>query len=188
MGSCRSRLVGHAMGRRSTTDISRTSGMSCSAWSRSRSLSTSSVRSWATGGGITTPFVFSSMALDLSSSSTKRLMRTFINACADPRPTQHRFREETRFAGPHELVMLLRWGLGRLVRIADDGQEERGLISWDHYTDFRDSELAANFPSMHISLLQNSRPQRRAHLHPTSDFHFRDPLDVVQALDFASLV
>ncbi|KAK0190140.1 hypothetical protein F5146DRAFT_1225067 [Armillaria mellea] len=104
-----------------------------------------------TRGGITTPFVFSSMALDLSSSSTKRLMRTFIDACADPGPKQHRFREEARFAGPHELGMLLRWGLGRLVRIADDGQEERGLISWDHYTDFRDSELAANFPPTHFS-------------------------------------
>ncbi|KAK0486794.1 hypothetical protein EDD18DRAFT_1466838 [Armillaria luteobubalina] len=104
-----------------------------------------------TRGGITTPFIFSSLALDLSSSSTKRLMHTFINACADPgSPKQHRFREEARFAGPHELGMLLRWGLGRLVRIVD-GQEERGLISWDHYTDFRDSELAADFPPTHFS-------------------------------------
>ncbi|KAK0440470.1 uncharacterized protein EV420DRAFT_1132761 [Desarmillaria tabescens] len=103
-----------------------------------------------TRGGITTPFIFSSMALDLSSTSTKRLIRTFIDACADPGSKQHRFREEARFAGPHELGMLLRWGLGRLVRIVD-GQEERGLISWDHYTDFRDSELAANFPPTHFS-------------------------------------
>ncbi|SJL14904.1 uncharacterized protein ARMOST_18380 [Armillaria ostoyae] len=103
-----------------------------------------------TRGGITTPFIFSSMALDLSSTSTKRLMRTFIDACADPGPKLHRFREEARFAGAHELGMLLRWGLGRLVRIVD-GQEERGLISWDHYTDFRDSELAANFPPTHFS-------------------------------------
>ncbi|KAK0201290.1 hypothetical protein DFS33DRAFT_1123669 [Desarmillaria ectypa] len=103
-----------------------------------------------TRGGITTPFIFSSMALDLSSTSTKRLIRTFIDACADPASKQHRFREEARFAGPHELGMLLRWGLGRLVRIVD-GQEERGLISWEHYTDFRDSELAANFPPTHFS-------------------------------------
>ncbi|KAG7442004.1 uncharacterized protein BT62DRAFT_1011045 [Guyanagaster necrorhizus] len=103
-----------------------------------------------TRGGITTPFIFSSMALDLSSTSTKRLIRTFIDACVDPDTKQRRFREEARFAGPHELGMLLRWGLGRLVRIAD-GQEERGIISWDHYTDFRDSELAANFPPTHFS-------------------------------------
>ncbi|KAK0479319.1 hypothetical protein IW261DRAFT_1480216, partial [Armillaria novae-zelandiae] len=89
-----------------------------------------------TRGGITTPF---------------HLIRAFIGACADPgSPKQHRFSEEARFAGTHELGMLLRWGLGRLVRIAD-GQEERGLISCDHYTDFRDSELAADFPPIDFS-------------------------------------
>ncbi|KAK0479296.1 hypothetical protein IW261DRAFT_1480112, partial [Armillaria novae-zelandiae] len=86
--------------------------------------------------GITTPF---------------HLIRAFIDACADPgSPKQHRFSEEARFAGPHELGMLLRWGLGRLVRIAD-GQEERGLISCNHYTDFHDSELAADFPPIDFS-------------------------------------
>ncbi len=150
MGSYHSRSRDHAMGRRSITGTSRTSGTSVLGLEQVSQLVDVVSEELGTRGGITTPFIFSSMALDMSSTSTKRLMRTFIDACADPGPKLHRFREEARFAGPHELGMLLRWGLGRLVRIVD-GQEERGLISWDHYTDFRDSELAANFPPTHFS-------------------------------------
>ncbi|KAF8885202.1 hypothetical protein BD779DRAFT_1534609 [Infundibulicybe gibba] len=93
-----------------------------------------------TRGGITTPFIFSTTALDVSAIAIKRLIRAFLETCFDPsRESEHRWREEARFAGPHELGMCLRWGLARAVRSVG-GQEVRGLIAWDHYLEFRDSE------------------------------------------------
>lgn len=49
------------------------------------------------------------------------------------------FRDEARFAGPHELGMVLRWGLARVVRVAR-GVETRGLIGWDSYLAWRRME------------------------------------------------
>lgn len=89
---------------------------------------------------LTTPFIFSALALDISSSAIKRLIRTFLDTCANPSPeVDQRWHEEARFAGPHELGMCIRWGLARVVRVVG-GQAVRGLISWEHYTEFRDSE------------------------------------------------
>ncbi|KAJ7873772.1 hypothetical protein B0H13DRAFT_2669184 [Mycena leptocephala] len=53
--------------------------------------------------GVTTPFVFSALALD--------------------------WLEEARFAGPHELGMCLRWGLSRVVRV-EGGREVRVCWAW----------------------------------------------------------
>jgi len=99
----------------------------------------------ATRGGITTPFIFSTTALDISSPAIKRLIRAFLGTCT----TNHSahaaaqaelmWRDEARFAGPHELGMCLRWGLARVLR-SMGGQDVRGLVSWDHYIQFRDSE------------------------------------------------
>ncbi|KAF9050962.1 hypothetical protein BDZ89DRAFT_1056868 [Hymenopellis radicata] len=101
-----------------------------------------------TRGGITTPFIFSSSALDLSSSAIKRLVRTFLDAQVSPSPENDtRFQEEARFAGP------MTWEF-RMV----DGREERGLVSWDHYTAFRDGEVAANFPPQHFSTFLPALP------------------------------
>lgn len=98
---------------------------------------------------LTTPFIFSTLALDISSSAIKRLIRAFLETCADPssREAEHRWREEARFAGPHELGMCIRWGLARVVRVVG-GQAVRGLVSWEHYVEFRDSEAG-----MHHSIL-----------------------------------
>lgn len=97
-----------------------------------------------TRGGITTPFIFSNTALDISSSAIKRLIRAFLNTCEQysgykAQEVEMKWREEARFAGPHELGMCLRWGLARVIRSVG-GQDVRGLISWDHYIDFRESE------------------------------------------------
>lgn len=98
-------------------------------------------------GGITTPFIFSTIALDVSYSSIRRLLRAYLDTC-DMRPTpslekaEAKWRDEARFAGLHELGMCLRWGLARVVRI-HRGQEVRGLIPWDQYVRFRDSEAGA---------------------------------------------
>lgn len=93
--------------------------------------------------GLTTPFIFSTLALDISSNAIKRLIQAFLRTCSSPSAESERlWREEARFAGPHELGMCLRWGLARVVRVVG-GQDYRGLIAWDHYTEFRDSEAGA---------------------------------------------
>lgn len=97
-----------------------------------------------TRGGITTPFIFSNTALDISSSAIKRLIRAFLNTCDAhgefrAQEAENKWREEARFAGPHELGMCLRWGLARVIRSVG-GQDVRGLVSWEHYVDFRETE------------------------------------------------
>ena len=90
--------------------------------------------------GLTTPFIFYTVALDASPSSTTRLIETFIQACDSRHPsTDKEWVEEAQFAGPHELGMCLRWGLARAVRIVG-ALEVRGLLSYELYIDWRDSE------------------------------------------------
>lgn len=103
-----------------------------------------------TRGGITTPFIFSTTALDISASSIRRIIRSFLATCANQsgasaQAAEGKWREEARFAGPHELAMCLRWGLARVIRSVG-GQDVRGLVSWEHYVDFRESE-AGRCPS-----------------------------------------
>ncbi|KAF8803980.1 hypothetical protein BYT27DRAFT_7108311 [Phlegmacium glaucopus] len=108
-----------------------------------------------TRGGITTPFIFTTTGLDISSSAIKRLIRTFLNTC-EPHSGQmahqveSQWREEARYVGPHELAMCLRWGLARVIRSVG-GQDVRGLISWEHYVQFRDSEAALGHPATHFA-------------------------------------
>ncbi|KIL57157.1 hypothetical protein M378DRAFT_1029718 [Amanita muscaria Koide BX008] len=60
-----------------------------------------------------------------------------------------KWRDEARFAGMYELGMCLRWGLARAVRTIK-GQEVRGLIPWDIYLKFRESEAAKRYPPGHF--------------------------------------
>ncbi|KAF8966109.1 hypothetical protein BDZ97DRAFT_1917804 [Flammula alnicola] len=121
-----------------------------------------------TRGGVTTPFIFSTTALDISASSIKRIIRTFLNTCEPysgqkAQEAEGKWREEARFAGPHELAMALRWGLARVIRSVG-GQDVRGLVSWEHYVDFRDSEAALGFPPTHFvtSFLPDLAPPLQA--------------------------
>jgi len=61
------------------------------------------------------------------------------NSAAD-----RKWREEAQFSGPHELGMMLRWGLARIIRI-HGGQETRGIIAWEHYLRWRESEAGMWF-------------------------------------------
>lgn len=95
-------------------------------------------------GGVTTPFIFSNTALDISSSAIKRLIRAFLTTCDThsefrAQEAEKKWREEARFAGSHELGMCLRWGLARVIRSVG-GQDVRGLVAWEHYAEFRESE------------------------------------------------
>lgn len=55
------------------------------------------------------------------------------------------FLQEARFAGPHELSMLLKWGLARIARVKT-GYEVRGFIELDHYMTWRASEEGVSAP------------------------------------------
>lgn len=101
-----------------------------------------------------TPFLFSTLAIDLSSNATRRLIESFLGTCAvPPGPPQdvaeQKFAEDAKFAGPHELAMLLRWGLARILRLVE-GQEMKGILNWEFYLRWREDE-AGLFSSL-ISL------------------------------------
>lgn len=104
--------------------------------------------------GLTTPFIFSSLALDVSASAVKRLIDAFLKTCDARRAgdAYEVWREEARLAGPHELGMCLRWGLARIVRIVG-GQEVRGLLSYEHYAEWCQAEAGASLRSSHAAPL-----------------------------------
>ncbi|KAF8217959.1 hypothetical protein K438DRAFT_1796058 [Mycena galopus ATCC 62051] len=94
---------------------------------------------------MSTPFIFSSLALDVRRSGVVRLVNAFLATCTDGngngmgRTGGHdKFVEEARFAGAHELGMALRWGLSRV----EGGREVRGLLSWAWYERWRAEESA----------------------------------------------
>ncbi|KAI0067395.1 hypothetical protein BV25DRAFT_1819719 [Artomyces pyxidatus] len=97
--------------------------------------------------GLTTPFIFSSLALDVSTSGVRRLVQAFLRTCVPfPAPdAESAWRDETRFAGPHELGMCLRWGLARVVRVMG-GHAVRGLVPWESYAEWSESEVARGYP------------------------------------------
>jgi hypothetical protein len=108
-----------------------------------------------TRGGVTTPFIFSTTALDISATSIKRIIGTFLETCQPytgqrAQEAEAKWREEAQFAGPHELAMCLRWGLARVIR-SIGGQDVRGLVSWEQYMDFRESEAAMGYPPAHFA-------------------------------------
>ncbi|TFY76456.1 hypothetical protein EWM64_g7556, partial [Hericium alpestre] len=94
--------------------------------------------------GLTTPFIFSSLAIDVSAAGVRRLVLAFLKTCMPfPAPDADRaWRDEARFAGPHELGMCLRWGLARVVRVYG-GHAVRGLVQWDHYAQWSEAEVGA---------------------------------------------
>ncbi|KAI9507647.1 hypothetical protein F5148DRAFT_1306912 [Russula earlei] len=104
--------------------------------------------------GLTTPFLFSSLALDVISSGVRRLIQAFLRTCVPfPAPDAERtWREEARFAAPAELAMCLRWGLARVRRVSG-GNAVRGFIFWDTYVEWSDAELALDYPATHFEAL-----------------------------------
>ncbi|KAN0128116.1 hypothetical protein V8E53_014097 [Lactarius tabidus] len=104
--------------------------------------------------GLTTPFLFSNLALDVNSSGVRRLIQAFLRSCvAFPALDAERtWREEARFAAPPELAMCLRWGLARVLRVSG-GHAARGLISWDMYVEWSEAELLLDYPTTHFEAL-----------------------------------
>ena len=102
--------------------------------------------------GLTTPLLFSPLAIDIRPNVVRKLIAAFIATCPHhlaPSSTEARWREDSTFAGPHELAMLLRWGLARIVRL-ERGIEVRGFITWDSYVLWRQQEQGHfHFPSFY---------------------------------------
>jgi hypothetical protein len=104
--------------------------------------------------GLTTPFLFSSLALDVNSSGVHRLVQSFLHTCVPfPAPDADRtWREEARFATPPELVMCLRWDLARVLRVFASNAV-RGLISWDAYAEWCKTEIGKRYVLTYLELL-----------------------------------
>ncbi|QRV95888.1 hypothetical protein RhiJN_23906 [Ceratobasidium sp. AG-Ba] len=113
--------------------------------------------------GLSTPLLFSTQALDVSAPRVRNLIRAFLGTCSDPvsRSGDARFREEARFAGPHELAMTIRWGLARIVRMVN-GLETHGFLDFEVYRAWRFSEESKRFPPDHfVSILPSIPPPAR---------------------------
>lgn len=110
--------------------------------------------------GLTTPFIFSTLALDVSAVAVKRLIAAFLKTCT-PHPygeADRQWREEAKFAGPHELGMCLRWGLARVVRVVG-GQEVRGLLSQESYVEWAEAEAGTHLiPGRQLTMLTSHQP------------------------------
>ena len=76
-------------------------------------------------------------------SAVRWLIQTFLKTCSRPEAEADRqWRQEVRLAEPQVLGMTLCWGLARAVRWVG-GHEVRGLVSYDAYLQWRDSEAGA---------------------------------------------
>ncbi|GAW09833.1 hypothetical protein LENED_012030 [Lentinula edodes] len=146
---------------------------------------------------VETPFVFSNggstvsqggggvpVAIDLDAGRVKRLIDKYVEYLTSNsgRNTNLRksgdhiagFDDEARFAGPHELGMLLRWGLARVVRIESSSLPHstttpqnpatphnrtftRGLIPYLAYLNWAKQEHLLSYPLTHFSGLLDTR-------------------------------
>lgn len=111
--------------------------------------------------GLTSPLIFSSMALDLSHHNVTSLIRSFLSS------PKGFYSSETKFANPHDLAAVIKWSLARIGRVfpvpvpalemttsrkGDPQQEEnvfihqRGFLEWDGYMVWATYEKNANYP------------------------------------------
>ncbi|KAK7443796.1 hypothetical protein VKT23_015577 [Stygiomarasmius scandens] len=99
----------------------------------------------ANRGGLSTPFIFSNLAMDIRVGRVRRLIDCFLGTTGkwvppdgsgsfmmsgggltterDREEAERKWREEAKFAGMHEIGMCLRWGLARVVRILTYGPQ-----------------------------------------------------------------
>lgn len=113
-------------------------------------------------GGLTTPFIFSSLSVDLSLSRIKRLIDKFLDTCLgegasgnagrERDEAERLWREEARFASLHDLGVVLRWGLARVLRI-QSGIPVRGLVPLPLYDDWARREDELSYPPTHFPTL-----------------------------------
>ncbi|KNZ61524.1 uncharacterized protein VP01_1389g5 [Puccinia sorghi] len=76
-----------------------------------------------------TPLLFSTHALDISTEGTHSLIRRFVH-------NQHEFPQDLVIHGPENLAAFLKWLLSRYV----NGRGTHGIIAWEQYASWRESE------------------------------------------------
>ncbi|KAF8329758.1 uncharacterized protein EI90DRAFT_1341600 [Cantharellus anzutake] len=123
--------------------------------------------------GLQTPLLFSTQALDVSAARVRSLIRTFLVTCQSPNlphssaprrspmsatQAEAKWREELKFADPHALAMVLKWGLARIARV-QSGFEVRGFISLDDYILWRSKEEELSYPPDHFSAFLSVIPR-----------------------------
>ncbi|KAH7102491.1 hypothetical protein BKA62DRAFT_637553 [Auriculariales sp. MPI-PUGE-AT-0066] len=104
--------------------------------------------------GLTTPLLFSGLALDVSLPFIKRIISSFLRTCPSQTASHEahaRWQEEARVASPNDLAMTLRWALARVVRV-ERGQEARGCLRLDDYIRWRTAESHARYPQNHFEV------------------------------------
>lgn len=134
--------------------------------------------------GVDEPQLLSSMAVDLSASETRRLIRAVVATLRSPTAEADKaFDEELQFAHVLSLVALLKWVLARIgtVTAVRSGSEtlvmrqEHGFVPWMTYTSWRAQEGKDGFSTLSYLLLIQRLEKRTARL-----------LDAV--MDFLALV
>ncbi|KAF9518517.1 hypothetical protein BS47DRAFT_1379808 [Hydnum rufescens UP504] len=108
--------------------------------------------------GVTTPFLFSTQALDVSSSHVRSLVRSFLATC-DPSSSSRWSNARTN--PPHAIAdakwreeHVLKWGLARLARVTS-GFELRGFLDFSDYLAWRIQEEENNYPPNHFLTIFN---------------------------------
>lgn len=112
--------------------------------------------------GLDNPLIFSSMALDLSPTNVASLIRLFATTQPLQRALPPAFLDEIRYANPHDLAALIKWGLARMGRVLAvpvpvPGQKkgevreemvyvhQRGFLDLEAYNAWRDHERRSHY-------------------------------------------
>lgn len=93
--------------------------------------------------GLQIPFLFSSQAIDLNPGAVKRLIDSFLTTCLSG-GSREKWIDDKKFAGVHELGMVMRWGLARIMRRG----ERRGMLDFETYLRWRDDEEGSSILSI----------------------------------------
>ncbi|MBW0485347.1 hypothetical protein O181_025062 [Austropuccinia psidii MF-1] len=99
--------------------------------------------------GLELPLLFSTRALDVSAHATHSLVKSFLNNQLD-------FHNEIKISHAHNLSCFLKWILARHI----NPQGHIGLLRWDQYACWRESEKVSQYPPRFITtdLLSNLHP------------------------------
>ncbi|PLW23908.1 hypothetical protein PCASD_13481 [Puccinia coronata f. sp. avenae] len=87
-----------------------------------------------------TPLLFSTHALDISTEGTHSLIRRFVH-------DQNAFAHDLIMHSPHNLAAFLKWLLARCV----NGRGAHGILTWEQYASWRESEKAFGYPPDFLS-------------------------------------
>jgi hypothetical protein len=116
--------------------------------------------------GLQVPFLFSSQAIDLNPAAVRKLINSFLfNSSNDEGSLGENWTQDTQFANPHELGMILRWGLATVMRRGG----RRGLLDFVQYLIWKDLEIG-EYCIFFKTLLTLLTPLDRSRLSPNIYF------------------